>query len=104
LAYDIILDDAAFNTASEQMAVLKTRTEALRTKLETMYHNVTTALDTPAGQALEITAKDVLIEPIDKMLVVIEHVSSTLNEIIGEGHYKDVFVKFEELNQSVNFN
>jgi hypothetical protein len=69
-----------------------------------MYHNVTTALDTPAGQALEITAKDVLIEPIDKMLIVIEHVSSTLNEIIGEGHYKDVFVKFEELNQSVNFN
>ena len=104
MAYDIVLCEEAFQTASDSMAELKTRTEALKTKLETMYHNVSTAMDTPAGKAVEITAKDVLIEPIDKMLIVIEHVSSTLSEIRATGRYRDVFVKFEELNQNLDFN
>ncbi len=103
MLYDIVLDDVAFQTASDSMAELKTRTEALKARMETMYHNLTTALDTPAGKAVEITAKDVLIEPVDNMWKVIEHVSTTLSEIKGSGRYKDVFVKYEELNQSVNF-
>ena len=44
-----------------------------------------------------------MIKPIDDMLLVIDHVSSTLTEIIGTGHYRDVFVKFEELNNSIKF-
>lgn len=104
LLYDIVLDDAAFNTASDAMAALKTRAEALKTKLERMYQDLSTALDTPAGKQVEITAKEVLIEPIDKLLLVIEHISGTLTEIIGTGYYKDVFIKFEELNQSITFN
>lgn len=104
LSYDILLDDNAFNTASEAMAALKTRTEVLKTKLEDMYKDLTTALDTPAGKQVELTAKEVLIEPIDKLLLVIEHISATLTEIIGTGHYMDVFIKFEQLNQNIKFN
>ena len=86
------------------MKDLKRRTENLKQKLKKMYRNLTTALDTPAGKELEVTAEDVLIEPIDKMLLVIDHISETLNEVKGKGYYKDVFDKFERLNQSIKFN
>ena len=104
LSHDILLDDTAFNTASSDMSALKTRTEALRTKLNAMYRDLTTALDTPAGKQVEITAGKVLIKPIDDLLLVIQHISATLTQIIGTGHYKDVFIKFEELNQSAKSN
>lgn len=104
LSQDILLDDAAFSAASSEMATLKTRAEALKTKLEEMYKELATALDTPAGKQVEITAGKVLIKPIEDLLLVIQHISDTLTEIIGTGHYKDVFIKFEQLNQSVTFN
>lgn len=104
LPHDIILDDAAFKTASSEMKALKTRTETLKKKLETMYKELITALNTPAGKQVEVTAKKVLIQPIEDLLLVIEHISETLTEIIGTGYYKDVFIKFEELNKSINFN
>lgn len=103
LSHDILLDDAAFAVASSDMKALKSRAESLKSKLEQMYRDLTTAMDTPAGKAVETTAKNVLIKPIDDMLLVIDHVSSTLTEIIGTGHYRDVFVKFEELNNSIKF-
>ncbi|MEE0061640.1 MAG: hypothetical protein UE295_12500, partial [Acutalibacteraceae bacterium] len=59
--------------------------------------------DTPSGAAVDLTAESVLIKPIDDMLLVIGHISSTLTEIIGTGYYKDVFIKFDELNSSINF-
>lgn len=103
LSHDIVLDDNAFTKASSDMKALKTRTERLKTKLKQMYKDLTTAMDTPAGKAVETTAESVLIKPIDDMLLVIDHISSTLTEIIGTGHYKDVFIKFEELNSSIKF-
>jgi len=104
LSNDILLDDTAFNTASAEMSALKTRTETLKTKMEEMYRELSTALDTPAGEAVELTAGKVLIKPVEDLLLVIQHISATLTEIIGTGRYKDVFIKFAELNQSVKFN
>lgn len=103
LLYDIVLDEDAFATASTDMAALKTRTENLKAKLEQMYDDLKTAMDTPSGKAVELTSEAVLIKPIDDMLLVINHISGTLTQIMGTGHYKDVFVKFEELNTSVKF-
>ena len=101
LSYDIVLDEAAFTTASSDMAALKTRTETLKAKLQQMYKDLNSALDTPAGTAVDTTSEKLLIKPIDDMLLVIDHISTTLTQIMGTGHYKDVFVKFEELNTSV---
>lgn len=103
LTQDIIIDDSAFETASQSMDTLKNRTEELKTMLGEMYDNLSTALDTPAGKAIELKAKDVLIEPIENLRLVIDHISSTLTIIKGSGHYKDVFVKFEELSNSIQF-
>jgi len=102
LSYDIVLDDCAFSTASADMTVLKSDTENLKIKLETMFQELSTAMDTPAGKQLALTAGDVLIKPIEDMILVLSHISSTLTEIIGSGCYKDVFIQFEELNQSIN--
>lgn len=103
LSYDIVLDESAFATASSDMEALKTQTEQLKEKLKQMYKDLKSAMDTPAGDAVDITAENVLIKPIDDMLLVVNHISSTLTEIIGTGYYKDVFIKFEELNSSINF-
>ena len=101
LSQDIVLDDSAFSTASQDMKDLAERTERLKSKLTQMYNDLTKALDTPAGRQLELTAKDVLIKPIEDLLLVIRHTSDTLTEIIGIGYYKSVFIKYEELNQSI---
>ena len=101
LSQDIVLDDSAFSTASQDMKDIAERTERLKSKLTQMYNDLTKALDTPAGRQLELTAKDVLIKPIEDLLLVIRHTSDTLTEIIGTGYYKSVFIKYEELNQSI---
>ena len=99
LFHDIVLDDSAFETASNDMAALKQEAADLKTMLEKMYDDVTTALDTSAGDEIQFTAKNVLLQPIEDMSIVIQHISDTLNTIIGTGYYKDIFVKFEELNE-----
>lgn len=104
LSCDIRLEDTAFNTAADDMERLKVRTEKLKAKLEKMYADLTSALVTPAGEQLKTTAQSVLIEPITKLLLVIEHISATLDEIIGTGYYKDVFIKYEALNKGIQFN
>ena len=101
LSHDIVLDESAFTTAATEMMNLVERTTALRDDLEALYESVKTALDTPAGKAIKFTATNVLLQPINDLLAVVEHTSSTLNQIIGTGYYKDVFVKFEELNNSI---
>lgn len=103
LVQNIQLDDNAFDTASAEMLALKKRADKLKLELEKMYDDLTTALDTPAGKKIQVTAKDVLIEPIKDLILVIQHISETLATIIGTGYYKDVFVSFEQLNQSLNF-
>lgn len=99
LLHDIVLDDAAFSTASQDMATLKQDALNLKAKLEKMYGDVSSALDTAAGEEISFTAKDVLLKPIDDMSLVIQHVSDTLNTIIGQGYYKDIFVEYERLNK-----
>ena len=101
LFHDIILDEEAFHTAASDLSELVTRTETLRDELTTLYSELKGALDTPAGRQVEFTATNVLIKPIDDLLLVVKHTSDTLNQIIDTRYYKDVFVKFEELNQSI---
>ena len=105
----IHLDDQALKTAAADMMALRQRNQRLKEKLETMYKNLTTALDTPAGHAVEWTGKDVLLEPIDDMGKVLEHVSDTLNIIIGQDgknsgeskgvYYDKLFAQYRELDR-----
>ena len=99
------IDEQALQTAARDMLKLRDRNEALRQRLEQMYKDITTALDTPAGHQVEFTGKDVLLEPIENMGLVLKHVSDTLNMIIGaEGasrgvYYDKLFDEYEELER-----
>ena len=104
LYHDILLDDKAFDTASAEMKQLKTDTENLKIKMQKMYEDLQNAMDTPAGDAVELVSSKVLLEPIDNLLLVVDHISSTLAQIISTEYYKKVFDKFEELNSSIKFN
>ena len=96
LEQDIKLNSEAFKTAANEMSALKTR--------EQMYNDLTTALDTPAGKEIEIEAKDVLIKPIDDLILVIDQMSKTLDDIKDTPYYQGVFDKYEQLMQNIKFN
>lgn len=95
---DIVLDDNAFTTASQEMNQLKTDAETLKAKLGKMYDDVSGAMDTAAGDEVKIAAREVLLQPVEDLSAVIKHISETLDTIIGTDYYKDIFVKYEELN------
>lgn len=101
LDHDIKLDDGKFETASLDMAKLKTRTQTLRNDLASLYKDLKGALKTPAGEQVDFKATNVLLKPIDDMILVIDHTSSTLSQIKGRRYYQDVFEKFKELNESI---
>lgn len=101
LDHDIILNEEKFSKASEELNQLKTETEQLKEELSSLYDALENALQTPAGRQMKLTAKDVLIKPIDDLLLVINHTSQTLTKIIGPSYYQDVFVKYRELNESI---
>lgn len=100
----IHLNDQAFIQAAKDMADLKDRNENLKAKLEQMYENLVTALDTPAGHELNLTGRDILLEPIENMSKVIKHMSDTLDTIIGNSgsrgqYYDKLFEEYEELDK-----
>ena len=89
LSKDLQLDETKFNNASRDMKVLKKRTNELKTKLE--------AMDTPAGKEVQLEAKKTLLKPVENMALVVGHISDTLELVIGNNYYKDVFDGFDEL-------
>lgn len=101
LTKEVAVGDNYLLTASEKIEGLKTRTESLKKELEEMYELLTTALDTPAGHQLELTAKDVILQPVDDLAAVFKYVSGLLDEITTAQYYKKVFNEYDTLNQSV---
>ena len=99
------IDDQALKDAARDMLALRQRNQRLKEKLEKMFQDLTTALDTPSGHAVQWTGKDVLIQPIDDMGKVLEHMSDTLNIIIGQGgetrgtYYDKLFDEYDELDR-----
>ena len=94
------LVDGDFTNAASRMEALKTRNDNLKTKLENMFNDLMDALDTPAGHSLNITGRDVLLQPIEDMGLVIKHMSETLNTIIGKNGVSNVYYDkiFDEYN------
>ena len=66
--------------------------------MKAMYKNLASAMNTEAGKEAQLEAQKVLLKPVENMSLVVGHISDTLNMIIGNGYYKDVFTGFEELS------
>ena len=104
-----INEDKMRNTA-EKMADLRKRNKELRENLETLFDNISTALQCETGKEIEFIGKEDLLNPLDNMEKVLEHMSDTLNILIGEGnhseypantYYDRVFAEYNNLIQSI---
>ena len=101
LSKDVTLDEDKFRTAASEMEKLQTRTNNLRTELKDLYKGLSEALQSESGDELELAADDVLLEPIDNLALVIKQMSDTLNTIIGNGYYNDIFRGFDDLKNNL---
>ena len=94
---DLQLNDENFMKASTDMNNLKTRTQTFKKDLENLYNALQQSLNCLTGKEVELQAKNVLLKPVDNMELVVGHISSTLQLVIGGNYYKDVFDGFDEL-------
>lgn len=97
---DIILDEEAFNKASNDFDALAGKLEKLRTDIQDMLTELHKGFDTPAGTKLINSCEKHLFKPLDDQKIVLEHISSTLLE--SKRQYDSVFQKYEELQTAIN--
>ena len=100
LSTDIVLDSEAFTTAATVLQGLVKRATELKSKLTTMYENVSIAIDTDAGHTVQLEAQETLIEPVDNLILILTEVSGTLNEVIGTNYYDGIFVQYKQLQNN----
>lgn len=104
ISQDIMINDGAFILATQNVEALQTRIETFKETLENLYDKMVSSLDTPAGVAFDTISKDVIMEPILNMEIIVGRISELIDTIRDEDYYRDVFIKFEELNDSIKYN
>lgn len=96
---DIVLDEAAFEKASSEFETLADELQRLRNDIGELIDSLKSGFDTPAGRKFMKSCEDNLLRPLDRQKIVIEHVSSTLNDV--KGKYSSVFSEYESLNTTI---
>lgn len=107
----IKINEEALKKAADDMYALRERNGRLKEKLETMYTNLTTALDSEAGYAMQWEGRENILNPVEDMGKVLEHVSDTLNVIIGQDgradsepkgvYYDKLFDEYNKLDKTL---
>ena len=97
---DIVLDEAAFDTARADFATLNVRLQHLRTEIEEMLAALKAGFDTPAGAQFLSACEQNLFKPMDDQKIVLEHISTTLAE--SKQAYESVFREYESLQSAIN--
>lgn len=97
---DIVLDEAAFNTAISEFAELSNQLQQLRTDIEDMLNVLKVGFNTPAGRKLVSSFEKNLFEPLDAQKLVLEHISGTLSD--ARQQYQSVFDEYEALLATIN--
>lgn len=104
----IQIDKEALLEAEEKMKALYERNLIFYGTLKEMFSGIATALQSPAGEAIEITGEEVLLEPIQRMSLILKHTCDTLSSIIEGGEdtdnstYGPLFRKYSELCELIN--
>lgn len=96
---DIILDDEAFDKAIADFANLAVQLQSLRDDVESLLGKLKSGFDTPAGRKFINSCESNLLVPLDRQKLVIDHISSTLNEV--KSSYSTVFTEYENLNTAI---
>ncbi len=99
-AQDIVLDEAAFDTAIADFEALGQKLETLRLDLEEMMTILKAGFDTPAGVKFINSCEEHLYRPLDDQKLVLQHISATLRE--SKLAYESVFREYEALQATIN--
>lgn len=97
---DIVLDEDAFQHASDDFLALATQLQDLRTKIEEMLNTLKEGFNTPAGVKFINSCEKNLFAPLDAQKLVIEHISETL--LLSKQSYDSVFREYEALQSMIN--
>jgi len=97
---DIVLDEAAFNTAISDFAALGEQLQQLRIDIEDMLNILKAGFDTPAGAKFISSCEKNLFQPLDAQKLVLDHISKSLLE--SKQAYESVFREYEALQAAIN--
>ena len=99
-AEDIVLDEAAFNTAVNEFEDLSRRLQALRNEVEDMVNKLKEGFNTPAGAIFIQSCESNLFSPLDDQKLVLDHISSTLSECRAK--YQTVFDEYSNVQAAIS--
>lgn len=99
LGKDIVLDQEAFQRASQEFDVLSQDLQTLRSDIEKMLTEIAKGFDSPAGKKFIQSCKDHLLQPLDDQKIVLDHVVANLQMCKNE--YQTVFDGYRELNAAI---
>lgn len=106
----IKINEEKMRETASKMADLRVRNQTLRSTLETLFDNMSKALQCETGKEIEFMGKEDLLKPLENMDKVLEHMSDTLHILIGEGnhseypantYYDKVFAEYNDLVLSI---
>jgi len=99
LGKDIVLDQEAFQKASQDFEVLAQDLQKLHTDIEGMLDEISKGFDSPAGRKFIKSCKNHLLQPLDDQKIVMDHVSENLKMCKTE--YQTVFDDYKQLNSEI---
>jgi hypothetical protein len=96
---DIVIDEEAFQKASDDLTALSGRMQQLRGDVENMLDTLKTGFDTPAGRKFYNSCHSNLVLPLEQQKVVLDHIAQVLKQ--SRSKYQSVFDAYRELNGSI---
>lgn len=101
LSYDVLLDQSAFDTASNDLEALCNRLETLHDDIDGMLTTLHDGFDTNAGREFANFCRENLMQPLNEQRYVLDHVSTVLDQ--AKEQYQPVFDAYADLNNAVVF-
>lgn len=99
LNLDVILDEEAFETASNEFTKLLEDMNALRSDIDTMLSDLQTGFNTTAGRKFISSCKDNLITPMEQQAATLEFAANALKRAKQE--YEPIFADYKALNSAI---
>ena len=102
LSSSIVIDEEAFDKASNQLSELAQDIQNLRNEIENLLNELQHGFDTPAGHKFITSCKGNLLDPMDKQKIVVDHISENLKK--ARATYSSVFEGYRQLNNTIKEN
>lgn len=106
----IKINEDKMRETAQNMADLRQRNIELRNNLSTLFDNISNSLKCETGKEIQFIGREDLLKPLDDMEKVLEHMSDTLQILIGESnnseysantYYDRIFTEYNELILSI---